>query len=206
MIGGRLAWEPDARSDRTALARGPPALERRRSRSCFEVFPFEHELLYEAQLADGLPGDRRDRATHAAADPVPVAFGFHPYLAPAGPAARAVAWWRCPRCAASTLDAAADPARDRRAAPRRALRARRARVRRRLRLGREARSFAVAAGGMRLAVELLEGYACAQVYAPRVGRFICFEPMSRARRTRCAAATGLRLLAPRRARAGARSR
>src|SRR4029079_987317 len=45
----------------------------------FELYPFAHELLYEARLEHG----RLDLhlTTHAiGADRVPLAFGFHPYL------------------------------------------------------------------------------------------------------------------------------
>ena len=83
VIGGRLAWQADdAPAPRSSLAArlrwsaAQPPL--------FEVFPFEHELLYEAQLADGRL--HISVTVHAcAADPVPLAFGFHPYLAPPGP-------------------------------------------------------------------------------------------------------------------------
>ena len=45
----------------------------------FEVFPFRHDLLYEARLADGRL--EIELTVHACgADVVPVAFGFHPYL------------------------------------------------------------------------------------------------------------------------------
>ena len=39
-------------------------------------------------------------------------------------------------------------------------------------------SFALSGGGRRITVEFLEGYPCAQVYAPRGKDFIAFEPMT----------------------------
>ncbi len=79
VIGGRLEWElikapgPDARSvlARLRWSEAKPEL--------FEVFPFRHDLLYEAHLADGrLEIQVTVRA--CGEDVVPVAFGFHPYL------------------------------------------------------------------------------------------------------------------------------
>jgi galactose mutarotase-like enzyme len=55
--------------------------------------------------------------------------------------------------------------------------------------------FAVTAGGRRIALECLQGYPCAQVFAPRSGRFICFEPMT-APANALRSGIGLRLLAP----------
>jgi aldose 1-epimerase len=84
VIGGRLAWElTDAPGDhaqslaaRLSWSEAVPEL--------FEVFPFRHELLYEARLADGRL--EIEVTVHACgADAVPLAFGFHPYLAPGGP-------------------------------------------------------------------------------------------------------------------------
>ncbi len=36
----------------------------------------------------------------------------------------------------------------------------------------------LAAAGRRIALEFLQGYPCAQVFAPRAAQFICFEPMT----------------------------
>ena len=89
VIGGRLVWEltetpgtetkagTDARSlaARLSWSEAEPQL--------FEVFPFRHDLLYEARLADGRL--KIEVTVHACGeDVVPLAFGFHPYLAPPG--------------------------------------------------------------------------------------------------------------------------
>ncbi len=88
VVGGRLAWELTPRR-----CAGPPtgaafaaALSwSERSRELFEVFPFRHELRYAARLRDGRL--EIEVTVHACGeDPVPLAFGFHPYLSPPGAA------------------------------------------------------------------------------------------------------------------------
>jgi aldose 1-epimerase len=192
VIGGRLAWQADeAPAPRSSLAArlrwsaARPAL--------FEVFPFEHELLYEARLGGG----RLQIAltVHACgADPVPLAFGFHPYLAaPGAPRER----WQVslPAMRRLALDPQQIPL-----APAEALPAQQ------FELGERefddgfdsvdpGARFSVTVGALQLAVELLDGYPCAQVFAPRGGRFICFEPMAAAANA-LRSGEGLRLLAP----------
>src|SRR5271163_1287187 len=79
VIAGRMAWEPAE----TPSADGPSlaaTLSWNDSEAeLFDVFPFRHELRYEAGLSDG----RLQIALTVdacGADVVPVAFGFHPYL------------------------------------------------------------------------------------------------------------------------------
>src|SRR2546423_12658005 len=78
-IGGRMAWEiisPAGADDCELVARlmwsdAQPDL--------FELFPFRHDLTYTARVGAGrLEISLAVRATGA--DPVPLAFGFHPYL------------------------------------------------------------------------------------------------------------------------------
>ncbi len=193
LIGGRLKWELER-----APARGEPSLATRLSfdRSkpqLFEVFPFHHELRFEARLAGG----RLELAVtvHACgADVVPVAFGFHPYLAPPGsPRER---WLiELPAMRRLRLDARQIPI-----APDESLPGKRFEL-----AGQqfddgfdavaEHARFSVEAGERRLALELVEGYPCAQVFAPAAGEFICFEPMTAPANALCSAA-GLRVLAP----------
>jgi galactose mutarotase-like enzyme len=52
-----------------------------------------------------------------------------------------------------------------------------------------------ATAGRRIALEFLQGYPCAQVFAPRASQFICFEPMT-APTNALRSGTGLRLLQP----------
>ncbi len=54
--------------------------------------------------------------------------------------------------------------------------------------------FAAEAAGRRIELELLEGYPCAQVFAPPASGFICFEPMTAPTNALCSG-MGLRLLA-----------
>jgi aldose 1-epimerase len=193
VIGGRLAWEltdspgPGARSlaARLSWSDAEPEL--------FEVFPFRHDLRYEARLAGGrleveVTVDACD------GDAVPVAFGFHPYLSlPGVPRERWLVQLAPMRHLA--LDADQIPV-----GPDETLPAQRFELE-----GREfddgfdavaqPARFAVAAGGRRIGLELQEGYPCAQVYAPKTGQFICFEPMT-APANALRSGAGLRVLAP----------
>ena len=193
VIGGRLggscsASPPPARSRSRRCCAGA-----RRSPDLFEVFPFRHDLRYEARLAGG----RLEIAVTVDAcgeDPVPVAFGFHPYLSPPGaprerwlvelPAMRHLALddHQIPTGPEQTLpgqtfelaqrgfddgfDSLTQPAR-----------------------------FALTAGGRRLELEFLEGYPCAQVYAPPARQLLCFEPMT-APANALRSGAGLRVLEP----------
>ncbi len=159
----------------------------------FELFPFRHDLRYEARLCEGRL--EIEVAVHACgADTVPISFGFHPYISPSSgaregwqielPAMRALALdpQQIPigpdkELAAQSFeldarefddgfDAVAEPAR-----------------------------FSVTAAGRRIELTFLQGYPCAQVFAPRTGRFICFEPMT-APANALRSGEGLRPLAP----------
>ncbi len=141
-----------------------------------ELFPFPHLLEYAASVDD--------RAltiavtVHAgAASPVPVSFGFHPYLA-LPPAARARAEVDLPVTERLLLDARMIPTGERApfAAGRRPLGSRD---------WDEAfagleppASAAVLDGEERTEVELLEGYRYLQLYSPQDAGFVCIEPMT----------------------------
>jgi aldose 1-epimerase len=176
VIGGRLAWEltrspdPDAQSlaARLSWSESQPEL--------FEVFPFHHDLRYEARLGNGRL--QVEIIVHASgADPVPLAFGFHPYVSlPGVPRER---WLiELPAMRRLALDSNQIPV-----GPEEALSARRFEL-----AGHEfddgfdrvvePSRFSVAAAGRRIELEFLQGYPCAQVFAPRAGQFICFEPMT----------------------------
>jgi aldose 1-epimerase len=205
VIGGRLAWEltdtpgPDARAG-PGTTPGPDAqllaatLTWSESEpQLFELFPFRHDLLYEARLVD-----RRleiEVTVHACgADSVPLAFGFHPYLSPAG-VPREQWLIELPAMRHLALDPNQIPV-----GPDQSPSAQR------FELGArqfddgfdsvvEPARFSVAAGDRRIEVEFLRGYPCAQVYAPLSGSFICFEPMT-APTNALRSGDGLRLLAP----------
>jgi aldose 1-epimerase len=195
VIGGRLPWEIVHDGDGDGDGR---SLAARLSWSdslpdLFEVFPFRHDLGYEARLRDGRL--EIEVSVHACgADAVPVAFGFHPYLSP--PGGERERWLvELPAMRHLALDAAQIPT-----GPDRELPAQRFELSAREfddgfdSVSQPAR-FAVADGSRRIELELLEGYPCAQVYAPLTGRFICFEPMT-APANALRSGAGLPLLAP----------
>lgn len=142
-----------------------------------ELFPFVHELQYDAWVGEaGLQLVTTLRAT--AQDTVPVAFGYHPYLRPPGDLPRED--WPV------TLGASERLVLDERMIPTGAREPLQARS---FRLddmswddGLAALStppvFSVSAGAQTLTVTFDEGFSVAQVYAPRGQDFICFEPMT----------------------------
>jgi aldose 1-epimerase len=211
VIGGRLRWEL-ARASGPGVGLNPAPdpnpppdpdpggqtlsarLNWSESQSeLFEVFPFRHDLHYEAHLDDG----RLQIAVTVSAcgaDTVPVAFGFHPYLSP--PGAPRERWLvELPAMRHLALDAHQIPTGPDRTLPGRAFELADEEFDDGFDEVCQAARFAVTAGDRRLEIELLEGYPCAQVFAPRSGRFICFEPMT-APANALASGIGLRLLAP----------
>jgi galactose mutarotase-like enzyme len=138
-------------------------------------FPFPHELAVLVELR----GLRLEVTTTLTARdrPVPLAFGWHPWLTLPG-LPRAEWEVELPERVELHLDDRGLP--DGRRTPQAA---------ERLRLADRAfddhfalpggdRRFAVAGGGRRLAVEVGEGYTHAQVYATPDQDVICFEPMA----------------------------
>jgi galactose mutarotase-like enzyme len=192
VIGGRQVWEmvdaPDADASSIVAALSwsdsQPAL--------FEMFPFRHELRYRARLADARL--EIELTLHACgADAVPLAFGFHPYLTLAG-APREQWLIELPAMRALALDPRQIPI-----GPAQAVAAHSFELdRRELDDGFDAVAeparFSVAAAGRRIELTFLQGYPCAQVFAPARGQFICFEPMT-APANALRSGEGLRLLA-----------
>lgn len=194
VIGGRMVWEPTSAPGGSDAQTLTALLSWSESRGeLFEVFPFRHDLRYEASLQGG----RLEIAVtvHACGqDTVPVAFGFHPYLSlPGTPRER----WRVelPAMRTLVLDDHQIPAEPGEELPSQEFEL----AEREFDDGFDAvpthARFAVEAAGRRLELELLEGYPCAQVYAPRPGEFICFEPMT-APANALRSGDHLRLLAP----------
>jgi galactose mutarotase-like enzyme len=175
-IPGLMHWEPDDRSDESTLSArltwGPPA-----SPELEQLYPFAHEAHVEAAIA---PGALAIATTVRAvgSDQVPISFGFHPYLRPPGGPR---AGWRVklPALERLALDArqiptgARSPISDTE-----------------FELGDSswddgfvvleppARFEVVSQAGHGIAVEFLEGYPFAQIFAPPGHDFICFEPMT----------------------------
>jgi aldose 1-epimerase len=177
-----LAADEDGRTARARLRHDPVA-----------AFPFAHVIEAELTLApDRLTITTTLTATgdHA----VPVAFGWHPYL-------------RIPGTSRERW-ALALPARTRVLLDDRGLPTGRTVVekqeRRALGCDRyddgytdlaDGATFAIAGGGRRIAVELLEGYPAGQLYAPPTPDVICPEPMT-APTDALRTGDGLRLVKP----------
>jgi aldose 1-epimerase len=193
VIGGRLAWKLTSRPEQGISSLAASLSWSKAQPELFEVFPFRHELAYEAHLSDG----RLQIAVsvHACgADAVPLAFGFHPYLSL--PRAAREHWLiELPAMRALALDAVQIPT-----GPARELAAQRFELdRRELDDGfdsvTEPAHFSVVAAGRRIELTFLQGYPCAQVFAPGGGQFICFEPMT-APANALRSGDGLRMLQP----------
>jgi aldose 1-epimerase len=140
------------------------------------VFPFAHRVVLAARLGgDTLRIETTVEATGA--DRVPLSFGFHPYLAPAG-APRAEWEVDLPALDHLLLDERGLPTGERRALP----------AERFALAGRtyddlfavagDPARFAVSDGVRRIALEFESGFPYAQVFAPSHQDVICFEPMT----------------------------
>jgi aldose 1-epimerase len=201
-IGGRQVWElTGAREPGSSSLAATLSWSEEQPR-LFELFPFRHDLRYEALLQGGRL--EISVTVHACGtDAVPLAFGFHPYLSPGGQRAS----WQIelPAMRALTLDAqqipiapALEPSAQ--APPAQALPAQRFELdRREFDDGFDSLDtpahFNVTGADRRIEVTFLEGYPCAQAFAPASGQFICFEPMT-APANALRSGQGLRLLAP----------
>jgi aldose 1-epimerase len=170
---------------RAALDFDEPAL--------LDAFPFPHVIELDARLApDGLTVRTTVRATGDVA--VPLAFGYHPYLALPGvpreqwevslPVRRRLMLDEhgVPTGASEPVEPFRGPIGDRtwddgfdRLAP--------------------GEPFVVAGGGRRVEVAFGEGYPVAQVFAPPGKELICFEPMT-APTNALVSGDGLRTVAP----------
>jgi aldose 1-epimerase len=138
------------------------------------VFPYRHTLELELRLA----GDALTITTTVVADPtnaVPLAFGWHPWLALPG-VARADWELGLPERTAIALDDRNLPTGERAPAP-----AERAPLRDRVlddhcAVAEDAR-FVLAGGGREISVEWAGGYRYGQVFAPAALDVACVEPM-----------------------------
>ncbi len=174
-LPGALPWELLDTDTRSGGRDRLTARLRWQREDLLAIFPWRHEVELRASVA----GARLTIAVRVRAgeESTPVSFGFHPYLSP--PSGERAAWeLELPLARRLLLDermiptGASEPLR-----------------RRRFALGESGWDdafagvtapplFALTAGGTRVELELLEGYAFAQLYAPREERFACFEPMT----------------------------
>ena len=174
LVPGLMRWTPAQESASDALT----ATLDWSSPELLEPFPFAHSVAIEITATDGtLAIATTVRATGG--DAVPVSFGYHPYLR-LGPRSREQ--WRVevPPMERLETDERLIPTGERRP------------------LGDDERAFeladsswddgfagltagarfTVSAPGRRIAVEFVEGYRYAQIFAPPGRDFICFEPMT----------------------------
>jgi galactose mutarotase-like enzyme len=164
-----LSWETEEDGD---ALRAETELDRDR----LEGFPFPHRLSVEATLADDAL-TIRTTLTATAAVPVPVAFGYHPYLVL--PGVRRAEWEvELPVESRLIVDENMIPTgEDEPPGFRRG-----ALEERSLDDGyvmpERPHPFTVSGGGRALGVEFLEGYTHAQVFAPAGKELVCFEPMT----------------------------
>lgn len=141
-----------------------------------DAFPFPHKVRLEAELS---AATLRIRTTIAprSPQPVPVAFGFHPYLAlPGAPRAS----WRIElpvRCHLVTDRRLIPAGPPERVEPYRGLLGDRIYDDGFDQLERPA-VFAVEGGGRRVEVAFEHGFPVAQVFAPAGSDVVCFEPMT----------------------------
>jgi galactose mutarotase-like enzyme len=172
LVAGSPRWEVVDHEPSRLHAR----LDFAAARELMEGFPFPHVVEMAAQLSDEhLAIDTELVPTGD--DPVPVAFGYHPYVrVPGAPRERWIA--ELPVSSRMVLDERMLPTG--RSEPVRIDPAP---------LGERTfddafdgvgpgAEFAISAAGRRVAVRWVEGYRFAQVYAPPGGQFISFEPMT----------------------------
>jgi galactose mutarotase-like enzyme len=139
------------------------------------AFPFPHRLRLEIELRAAMLQFRT--TVLPVAGPVPIAFGFHPYLRLPG-VGRADWEVALPARAHIGLDARGLPS-----GTCEALDAERAPLGARsfddlFAVGEEPVAFGLSGGGRRLTVAFREGFPYAQIFAPADEEFICFEPMT----------------------------
>lgn len=140
------------------------------------VFPFRHEVVMRATLDAG--GLTVETTVHAnAGEDVPVSFGFHPYIAVPG-LPRAL--WRLtlPRMQALVLDERLIPVGEREDFPAYDHRLADLDFDHGFAFQGPGRCMSIAGAGRRIAVEFIEGFPYAQIYAPPAHDYISLEPMT----------------------------
>jgi aldose 1-epimerase len=157
------------------------------------AFPFPHELVLEVGLtSEALRIAATVRATEAV--PVPVAFGFHPYLRIPG-VGRAGWEVRLPRRRHLCLDELGLPTGRGRMEDATRFRLADAHFDDGYDDIDDGAVFSVRDGGLEIAVTHECGYPVAQVFSPLDAAFICFEPMTAPANALCSG-DGLRFVQP----------
>ncbi|HTD08558.1 MAG TPA: aldose 1-epimerase [Solirubrobacteraceae bacterium] len=201
-IGGRQVWQLAGARELGSSSLAATLSWSDKQPQLFELFPFRHDLRYEALLQGGRL--EISVTVHACGtDAVPLVFGFHPYLSPGG---QRGSWQiELPAMRALTLDAQQIPIAPALEPPAQAPLAQTLPTQRFELDGREfddgfdsldtQAHFNVTGADRRIEVTFLQGYPYAQVFAPASGQFVCFEPMT-APANALRSGQGLRLLAP----------
>jgi aldose 1-epimerase len=189
VIPGRMRWLPEERADETNLA----ARLAWSSPELLSVFPFEHELRLEVAATGGM----LTIVTIVRAlgeGPVPVSFGYHPYLLL--PGSSRTGWQvEMPAGRRLVLDERMIPTGEREPVHRSAFELADTSWDDGFELSSSPARFVVTTPGRGIAVELVEGFPYAQIYAPEGHDFICFEPMT-APANALRSGDGLSLLGP----------
>jgi aldose 1-epimerase len=172
LMGSRL-WEVQAADDGSALT---ARLDYGAHDDLLGAFPFPHRVDLAVRLrANAL--EVRTTLTATGRNPVPIAFGFHPYLRLPGVARED---WMVVLPERDELVLGVDQLPVGATIPRAAecgpLGART--FDHLFRPRRSPARFALAGGGRRIVVEMDAGYPYAQVFAPPTEDVICFEPMT----------------------------
>jgi aldose 1-epimerase len=157
------------------------------------IFPFAHSANYRATLGPG-PALTVELTVNAdAGDPVPVAFGLHPYLRLPS-SARERCHLELPACDRLDADDQGIPT-----GAREPLGPATANLDRGwddgLVLGETPATFTAVGEAGRVSVELLDGFTHGQVFSPPDAEFVCFEPMT-APANALISGDGLRVLEP----------
>jgi aldose 1-epimerase len=174
-IHGALAASPDWQVRDAGAGRLVAELDFAGRPDLLAVFPFPHRLELAVVLGDG-GLTVTTTVVAGTGSPVPLSFGFHPYLAPPG-APREDWLVALPARTALALDERGLPTGDTREQPAEEFPLRDRTFDDLFAVAGQAR-FSVAAAGRRLAIEMADGYQYAQVFAPAGQALICFEPMS----------------------------
>lgn len=169
VLPGLMAWKAGADG---SLLRGRLRWDRP---ELLELFPFAHEAELEAVVAPGaLTITTTVRAS--ADDPVPVSFGFHPYLRL--PGSRSECWVRLPESQRLVLDEQSIPTGKREPLQPLEFQLQGTSWDDGLDIAVQPSRYAVGAGARTVALELTEGFPYGQVFSPDGRDFICFEPMT----------------------------
>lgn len=176
-MGADAVWEVIRLEARPSLATMRARFEHGEGWTLFRAFPFPHETTMDISVRESA----LSITTSVVPDgqlPVPVSFGFHPYLRlPRG--ARRSWRLRLPESRHVYLDAHGLPTGGEEE-QRPEVAPLGDRVFDDLYALGEDRHLGIEANGLRLTVALEEGYPFAQVYAPAGANFVCLEPMTAA--------------------------